>query len=110
MIRLLAVPLMLAACCAVACGDRDPSVAPDNANFARFEAPDEDNACVADVECVVSGCSDEVCAAVALVSTCELLANPPAGDCGCVDGACQWWLSPVVAQSDGQSDGQVPTR
>jgi eight-cysteine-cluster-containing protein len=81
------------------CGDRDPSVDPGSADFGRFEAPDDDNDCVTDLDCVVSGCSDEVCAAIPLVSTCEVLETAPAGDCGCVDGACQWWLPPVAAQS-----------
>lgn len=80
-----------------ACGDRVPSVDEDNPRFGRFEAPDADNACTTDLDCVVGGCSGEVCAAEPLASTCEVVEPLPAGECGCVDGACQWWLPPDVA-------------
>lgn len=98
MIRLPSLILTVAAFCG--CGDRAPSVAPDDVDFSRFEAPDEDNACATDLDCVASGCSDEICAAVSLVSTCELRTDLPSGDCGCVDRVCQWWLPPVTLQTD----------
>jgi hypothetical protein len=40
----------------------------------------------------VGGCSGEICAAIALGSTCEGLPTLPSGECGCADGECIWYL------------------
>lgn len=65
---------------------------PTHADNPRFEAPDVDNACVVDDDCVVGGCSSEVCAAVVVETDCMIIEFPPDGDCGCVGGLCQWYV------------------
>lgn len=69
---------------------RVPTVAPTHARYGRFEAPSRKNDCMQDSECMVGGCSGEVCAAESVPSTCEALADKPKGSCGCLDGKCQW--------------------
>lgn len=58
--------------------------------YARFEGIGFDNGCDTSSDCVVGGCSGEICAAEASSSTCEVLPYGPDGDCGCVDGTCLW--------------------
>ena len=60
--------------------------------FERFEGTGFSNDCGADTGCVVGGCSNEVCAAEAVITTCELLPETPSGSCQCVDGQCIWSL------------------
>ena len=66
------------------------TVDPANPNFDRFEATVLLNGCSSDAGCLVGGCSDEVCAAEASVTTCELIPDPPTGTCVCVDFTCVW--------------------
>ena len=76
-------------------GDEDtcqPSVDETDSFYRRFEAPDEDNSCGSHGDCLVGGCSGEICAAVAMGSTCEGLPVHPLGECGCADGECIWYL------------------
>ncbi|EDQ90607.1 uncharacterized protein MONBRDRAFT_31826 [Monosiga brevicollis MX1] len=62
----------------------------DHPYYERFEAPSADNKCETAADCVVSGCSGEVCAAEDVATTCELLDFRPAGACSCVDNQCVW--------------------
>src|SRR5512143_733796 len=71
---------------------RTPSVTQDDPRYSRFESPKLKNDCRSDADCVVGGCGNEVCAAECAVSTCELLARRPAGECGCVNGSCVWFV------------------
>lgn len=86
--------LLLSAC--VAGGDTggksdcSSTVDPSDAYYDRFEGTSADNACTTDADCVVGGCSAEVCAAESVDSTCEGLPSSPEGTCGCLDGACVW--------------------
>jgi eight-cysteine-cluster-containing protein len=68
---------------------KTPSVSSGDALYDRVEAPSANNACAQDSDCMVSGCSAEICAAQAVVSTCELVPRPKGG-CGCVEGSCVW--------------------
>jgi hypothetical protein len=58
--------------------------------YNRFEGIGYDNACANDGECVVGGCSAEVCAAEPAITTCEGLPYRPRGDCMCLGGECVW--------------------
>src|SRR5262245_3650880 len=60
--------------------------------FARFEATRFKNECKQDSDCIVGGCGGEVCAAEPVISTCQVLPRKPAGSCGCVEGACSWFV------------------
>jgi eight-cysteine-cluster-containing protein len=66
------------------------TVSPTDGYYDRFEGTAGDNTCVVDRDCVVGGCSAEICAATLMPSTCELLPYLPSGDCGCVQGVCVW--------------------
>ncbi len=65
------------------------TVDPDDPMYERWEAPGFDNACSTDSDCVVGGCSSEVCAAEPVVTTCEVVDTPP-GECGCLQSECVW--------------------
>lgn len=67
-----------------------PAVDPMDPFYERFEGISSANSCETDDDCVVGGCSGEVCAAQPAVTTCELLPYKPAGGCLCVEGICQW--------------------
>lgn len=68
----------------------EPSVDPDHPMYDRFEGTAVNNACRSDDDCVVSGCSAEICAAEGIPSTCEGLPSTPEGGCGCIEGVCIW--------------------
>jgi eight-cysteine-cluster-containing protein len=68
------------------------TVSPDNEHYNRFEGIGADNACETGLDCVISGCNGEVCAAEGQYTTCEALFDSPSGDCGCLDGVCQWMI------------------
>jgi len=59
--------------------------------YDRFECASCANDCTSEANCVMSGCSGEVCAAESVVTTCEVV-PAPRGSCGCVDGECVWNL------------------
>lgn len=67
-----------------------PTVEPSDTYYNRFEGIGADNACSSDADCIIGGCSAEICAAEALPSTCEGLPYGPSGSCGCVAGVCIW--------------------
>lgn len=67
------------------CATADPS----DSLYGRYEAPNADNACTVDSDCMVSGCSGEVCAADSLFTTCDFVPGP-GGSCGCVNNVCIW--------------------
>jgi eight-cysteine-cluster-containing protein len=69
-----------------------PTVSTDDPLYNRFEGIGLDNTCETALDCVVSGCSGEVCAAEGVATTCEALFNTPSGSCGCLDGVCQWMI------------------
>ena len=73
----------------VGCGGDGATVDPDDPMYGRWEAPDYDNACWTDEQCVVGGCSGEVCAAEDVATTCEVVDTPP-GECGCLQRECVW--------------------
>lgn len=62
--------------------------------YSRYEAPKGANACRDDADCVVSGCSQEVCAAESVFTTCEVIPTPTRDwgcrACICVRGECRW--------------------
>jgi eight-cysteine-cluster-containing protein len=61
--------------------------------FARYEGFGP-NACSADRDCRIGGCSQEVCAASDEATTCELIPTPRSTfqcqACACVSGTCRW--------------------
>lgn len=67
-----------------------PAVDPNDSYYGRFEGISFDNTCTTSADCVVGGCSGEVCAAEGAFTTCELLPYLPGGDCGCVNNTCVW--------------------
>jgi len=67
-----------------------PTVDPSNAYYGRFEGIGFQNSCATDADCMVGGCSGEVCAAEPVFSTCEVLPTMPNGSCGCHNGQCVW--------------------
>ncbi len=67
-----------------------PTVDPSNSYYGRFEGLGLDNSCRSDLDCVVGGCSGEVCAAESAFTTCEFIPNGPTGSCGCVNNVCVW--------------------
>lgn len=87
--------------------DRSPPLPPDptagraavvgknHPLYARVEAPEVVNACAADRDCYVGGCSGEVCSAEQeIMSDCSVVERPGWPDdaaCGCVAGQCAWW-------------------
>ncbi|WP_428268121.1 eight-cysteine-cluster domain-containing protein [Haliangium sp.] len=78
---------------APATAPRAAAVAAEHALYQRVEGTIAANACSSDSDCVVSGCSQEICAAEPLTSTCEVR-DWPQGEgatCGCVDGSCVWY-------------------
>ncbi|MEZ4439166.1 MAG: hypothetical protein R3B72_08755 [Polyangiaceae bacterium] len=87
MIRL---SLLLALCAPAACGESMPSLEEGEPLYDRLEGTGFDNGCESDSDCVVGGCSSEVCAAEAVASTCEVLELPQLGDCLCHAGECRW--------------------
>ena len=58
--------------------------------YARYEGLGFSNSCGNDRDCVVSGCSGEVCAAEAVVTSCEAIPPPGCGGCVCVNATCVW--------------------
>ena len=87
-------------------GSSDTRVAefdPTHPKYTRFEADGAQNACSTDVDCGVSGCSREVCAAESVSTTCEVLDDPPRGDCLCVEATCLW-AKPVIDECSSDAD------
>ena len=66
----------------------------DDPYYDRFEGISFDNSCDIDEDCMIGGCSSEICAAESIGSTCEELPYKPDGGCLCVDGVCQWTVCP----------------
>ncbi|MDD5318146.1 MAG: eight-cysteine-cluster domain-containing protein [Candidatus ainarchaeum sp.] len=59
-----------------------------------------DGECASDSQCVVSGCSGQVCANRSVVTTCEYrpeYACYGLTSCGCVGGRCAWRETPEFA-------------
>lgn len=69
---------------------RCPTVDTSDMFFSRIEGLGASNLCLSDSDCVVGGCSAEVCAAEPVPTTCEGLPYGPTGTCGCVDSECFW--------------------
>jgi eight-cysteine-cluster-containing protein len=67
-----------------------PTVTAADPYYGRFEGIAFLNNCLTDQDCVVGGCSSEICAAEVAFSTCEVLPYMPAGSCGCLNGQCVW--------------------
>ena len=73
------------------CEQCEPTVATTDQYYDRFEGTSFANECESDEDCVIGGCSGEVCAAESVFTTCEVLPYGPTGNCGCLDGYCQWY-------------------
>lgn len=69
----------------------EATVDPNDQYYGRFEGTGFNNVCNTDADCMVGGCSGEVCAAESVFTTCEALPYGPTGSCGCLDGLCQWY-------------------
>jgi len=67
----------------------EPTLQPGASLYDRYEGIGHRNDCKADIDCVASGCSGEICAAESLASTCEVVPMPP-GSCHCVNDLCLW--------------------
>ena len=86
--------------CRDVCADDDSddecelTVDPEDTYYDRFEGISFDNSCDIDEDCMVGGCSSEVCAAEPGITTCEVLPYQPEGGCLCIEGACQWTVCP----------------
>ena len=86
--------------CRDVCADDDSddecelTVNPEDTYYERFEGISIDNSCETDEDCIVGGCSGEVCAAEPGITTCEVLPYQPEGGCLCIEGACQWTVCP----------------
>ena len=82
---------------------RTPSIPSSHPLLARVEGISFQNACQADSQCFVGGCSSEICTAEQGVSgTCEAPADgwPTAGSsCGCVQGQCVWYTAAATGGS-----------
>src|SRR5690606_13658979 len=62
--------------------------------YGQCVAPDR-VACSSDADCIVTGCSSQVCAAEDVITTCEWREEyacyaPDYTSCGCQQGACGW--------------------
>ncbi len=73
---------------------REPCLSGHERLWDRYEGTGAANACRDDADCVVSGCSQEVCAAEPVVTTCEAIPTPTRDlgcrACACVQGTCRW--------------------
>ena len=61
--------------------------------FHRYEGSGFQNGCQGDEDCIVSGCSREVCAAESVMTTCGAIPTPRdlgCSACRCVQGECRW--------------------
>jgi eight-cysteine-cluster-containing protein len=85
-------------------GTRTPLLSKDDP---RFEGPTFKNACGADGDCHVGGCSGEVCTAEeGVITTCVVHADQPRGaSCGCVAGSCVWYTPAEAAPPPGPAGG-----
>lgn len=58
--------------------------------------------CISDTDCIISGCSGQVCASEPVITTCEWLAeyacyqDPGITTCRCIMGACGWSQTPEL--------------
>jgi eight-cysteine-cluster-containing protein len=88
---------------------RTPAVAASDPLYSRVEGTTFQNACQADNQCFVGGCSSEICTAEEGVSgTCEMPATgfPSKGaTCGCVAGQCIWYRAAGTGASSGDGAG-----
>lgn len=86
---------------------RQPAIQPDHPLYDRVEGTHVDNECSSDDDCLLGGCSGEVCSATeGVVTTCDVVAwPPPRASCGCVADRCIWYLLAGIdsATSDRQS-------
>lgn len=64
----------------------------DDPLYGRYEMDVKNNNCVSNDDCFTSGCSNEVCAAEGVGTTCEELPGPKCFHCGCLDGECLWLI------------------
>lgn len=58
--------------------------------YSRYEGPECLGECSSDSDCIVSGCSSEVCSAESVITTCEVIPPPPGKFCKCREGVCRW--------------------
>lgn len=100
--------------CEPTCVEGEAQMAPDGCNTCVCTddgswactrmacVPDPAEACSSDSDCVVTGCSGQICAATDVASTCEFLpayacyADEAITSCGCVMGACAWAATPEL--------------
>lgn len=60
--------------------------------------------CAVDTDCIVSGCSGQVCAPEPVITTCEFreefacFQDPSVTTCGCNEGQCAWNATPELAE------------
>ena len=85
----------------------DSTVDPADPYFARFEGIGAENACMYDADCVIGGCSGEVCAAETVYTTCELLPYSPEGACGCIGGECWWHVAEACTECVTDADCEL---
>lgn len=85
---------------------RSPEFDPSHPMYYRFEGTGADNACSSDPQCVVGGCSGEVCAAESIITTCEVLDELPRGACQCVEALCVW-TEPEVDECSSDADCRI---
>lgn len=76
---------------------------PAHPMYSRFEGDGAPNVCSSDLDCIVGGCSNEVCAAEAVMTTCEALGELPRGDCLCVASECLW-AKPITEECSSDAD------
>jgi len=76
-----------------AAGARTPAVPKSSPNYDLFEGTAHKNACKADADCHVGGCSHEVCSAdTRVMSSCIMHDDQPRdATCGCVNSECIWF-------------------
>ncbi len=60
-------------------------------DLVRYELPEQDNECQTDSDCIISGCSSEVCSAQSVTTTCEAIPPPPGDKCLCLANRCKWY-------------------
>lgn len=78
---------------------REPYFSFDNPNYDSFEGTSGENGCESDEDCLISGCSDSVCAAEVIEIDDDAFCDSrmhasrlsPLGLCGCVSEQCQWY-------------------
>jgi eight-cysteine-cluster-containing protein len=108
--------------CETPCVEGEVLPAPDGCNTCTCMAdgslactemacvPDPSAECMMDTDCVVTGCSGQICAATDVESTCEFLpeyacyTDETITSCGCIAGACAWVPSPELDRCLGDAE------